>query len=302
MRIIVIIRHIPLTSQLNEYDGTLGRIDPQDIVYGNSNYDLQAVEEAIRIREQFGGIINVIGIGPPWIDAMLRECLAMGTDAAFHICDPLLDGSDAYGLSLAVSRAIKRLEYDLILCGAEAVDDFGCTIFLGPYVAEMLGLPHVSGVTMTEMKPEAREAMLYRKIEGGDREAVLCPLPCLLTVEQGGNEPRYPIFPESLASITKEIKLLDLASLDLDPTEVGPSGSLVKFIRFSPPRARVKKGLVIDTKLSPMERMRMVRSGGTSSKKTVQTVLAGKPKELAEKILLMLRQHGIIEMGNQNEV
>ena len=145
MQIIIIIRHIPLTDPLNEYDPTLGRIDPQDIVYGNSIYNLQAVEEAIRIREQFGGGVNVIGIGPSWIDGMLRECLAMGADAAFHICDRLLDDSDAYGLSLAISRSIKSLEYDLILCGAEAVDDFGCTILLGPYVAEMLGLPHVPG-------------------------------------------------------------------------------------------------------------------------------------------------------------
>ena len=299
MEIVVVVGQVPATGISIEYDRRLNSVDPDDILYIPSRCDMQAVEEAIRIRDSRGeGIITLIAIGPQRVDAALRTYLSMGADVAIHICDRSLENSDAFGLSLALSEAIRDIKYDLILC-SELVDDSGCTTSLAPYIAEMLGLPQVSGVTKIELQAE-KKVIVHRKIEGGERELILSPLPCLLGVEEGINEPRYPTFPDSLASIRKGIQVLDLASLRLKTSEVGSYGSFVKVVRFSPPRGRIKKGLIIDTKLSAAERMKIIKSGGLSSRSS-QKFLTGEPNKLAEEIALILERQGIIRKVSQEK-
>ena len=295
MEIVVITGQVPATDLSIEYDRWLSGVDPNDILYTASRYDLQAVEEAIRIRDsQWEGKVTLLAIGPPRAEAALRRYLSMGADVAVHICDQSLENSDAYGLAFALSRAIRNMRYDLILCGGEWVDDFGCAIFLGPYIAEMLGLPQVSGVTHIELQAGGQGLVVHRKMERGDREVIQCPLPCLLGVETGIGEPRYPTFSDSLAAIRKGIQVIDTASLGLSSTDVGHFGSLIKVARYSPPRGRVKKGLVIDTSLSAAERMKMVISGGLSAKSDKRTLLTGEPNKIAKDIVSVLEGQGII--------
>lgn len=290
VEIVVVVGQVPATGISIEYDRRLNSVDPDDILYIPSRCDMQAVEEAIRIRDSQGeGTITLIAIGPQRVEAALRAYLSMGADVAIHICDWSLENSDAYGLSLALSDAIRSIKYDLILC-SELVDDSGCTIFLAPYIAEMLGLPQVSGVTKVELQAKKKKVIVHRKIEGGERELILAPLPCLLGVEEGINEPRYPTFPDSLASIRKGIQVVDLTSLRLKASQVGSYGSFVKVVRFSPPRGRIKKGLSIDTKLSAAERMKIIKSGELSSRSG--QFLTGEPNKLAEEIALILERQG----------
>ena len=294
MDIVVITGQVPATDVAIEYDRWLNGVDPNDILYTASRYDLQVVEEAIRIRDSQGkGMVTLVGIGPPRVEAALRMYLSMGADAAVHICDRSLENSDAYGLSLALSRAIKDMKYNLILCGAESVDGSGCAVFIGSYIAEILGLPHVSGVTKIELQTGELGLVVHRKIEKGDRQVIRCPLPCLLAVELGINEPRYPTFPDSLASLRKDIRVLDIVSLGLKSTEIGLVSCFTKVVRASPPRGRVKRGLVINTSLTPAERMKLVMSGGLSTK-SKQTLLTGESNKLAEEIVSILVGQGII--------
>lgn len=300
MEIVVVVGQVPATGMSIEYDRRLNSVDTDDILYIPGRSDMQAVEEAIRIRDSRGeGIITLIAIGPQRVDAALRAYLSMGADVAIHICDRSLENSDAFGLSLALSEAIRDIKYDLILC-SELVDDSGCTTSLAPYIAEMLGLPQVSGVTKIELQAKEKRVIVHRKIEGGERELILSPLPCLLGVEEGINEPRYPTFPDSLASIRKGIQVLDLASLRLKTSEVGSYGSFVKVVRFSPPRGRIKKGLIIDTKLSAAERMKIIKSGGLSLRSS-QKFLTGEPNKLAEEIALILERQGIIRKVSEGK-
>lgn len=294
MKIVVIVRQAPAPNLPIEYDRWLGGVDPDDIVYTTSPGDLQAVEEAIRIRDSQGqGTVTLVAIAPAHVETVLQHYLSMGADEAVNICDRHLENSDAYGLALALYRAIRKMKYDLILCGSESVDDCGCSVFLGPYLAEMLGLPHLSGVTKIEVPAGSREVIVQQKMERGDRGILRSPLPCLLAVEEGINEPRYATFPDSLNSLRKDIQVLDLASLGLRAEELGRSGSLTQVVSFSLPRGRVKKGLVIDTKLSAAERMKIVRSGGLSSRSN-RRLLSGEPKELVEEIAAILKSQGII--------
>lgn len=300
MDIVVIVGQVPATDMEIQYDRWLKGVDPNDILYTVSRYDLLAVEEAIRIRDrQKKGTVTLLGIGPKRVEAALRTYLSMGADAAVHICDRSLENLDAYSLAVVLSQAVKGMKYDLILCGAESVDDSGCAFFLGPYVAELLGLPQVSGVAKVELQDSGQGLVVHRKIERGDRQVIRCLLPCLLTVETGINEPRYPTFPASLAAMTKKIQVLDLASLGLKDTEVSHAGSLAKVVGFSPPRRRVKKGLVIDTKLSAAERMKIAMGGGQAAKSDKQTLLSGEVSKLAEDIVSVLVHQGIIRKGSK---
>jgi len=294
MDILVIVGQVPATDMEIQYDRWLNAVDPDDIVYTTSRYDLQAVEEALRIRDiQKKGSVTLLSIGLPRVEAALRMYLSMGADKAIHVCDRSIENYDAYGLSLVLSQAIKGMKYDLILCGMESVVS-GCAFFLGPYLAEMLGLPQVSGITRIELQDEGY-LVVHRKVERGDRQVVLCPLPCLLTVETGINEPRYPTFPNSLAGITKKIQSLDITSLGFRDTEASERGSFIRVIGFSPPTGRIKKGLVIDTQLSATERMKMTMAGGLPTKSGKQTLLTGEPRKLAEQMVSILVNQGIIQ-------
>ncbi len=297
MEILVIVGEVPATDMEIQCDRWLNAVDPDDIVYTTSRYDLQAVEEALRIRDsQKKGTVALLSIGLPRVEATLRMYLSLGADKAIHICDRSIENYDAYGLSLVLSQAIKGMKYDLILCGMESAGS-GCAFFLGPYVAEMLGLPQVSGITKIELQDEGH-LVVHRKVERGDRQVVRCPLPCLLTVETGINEPRYPTFPDSLAGITKKIQLLDVTSPGLRDTEVSRRGSFVKMVGFSPPTSRIKKRLVIDTKLSAAGRMKMTMVGGLPTKSGKQTLLTGEPRKLAEQMVSILANQGIHRIGD----
>jgi len=183
MEIIVIVGQAPASNLPVEYDQHLGGVDPDDVVYTASSVNLQAVEEAIRIREIRGkGRITLVTCGPKRFETTLREYLSLGADGAVHICDASLEKSDIYAISLAIAQAIKKIKYDLIICG-EWVDEFGSSVYLAPYIAQILNLPSVSGVTKIEVPDSSREVVVQQKMPWGDRQILRCPLPCLLAVE-----------------------------------------------------------------------------------------------------------------------
>ena len=291
MEIIVIVGEAPAKNLPVEYDPYLAGVDPDDIVYTTASGDLEAVEEAIRVREKQGkGRVTLVGLGPKGFEAALRKYLALGADAAVHIRDDALEGAGIHDIALTLARAIGDMKYDLILCGDSWADEFGSAVYLAPYLAEMLGVPGISGVTRIEL-PSGGDVLVHRKMERGDRRILRCPLPCLLGLEQGVNEPRYASFPDALLSLTREIQFLDAGSLLID--EMGKSGHPFEFAGYSPPRKRVKKGLVIDTGLSAAERMKLVRSGGLAVKDN-RRLLEGEPAKLAGEIASILESIGVI--------
>lgn len=295
MEIVVVIWQVPLIWTSLEYDRRSNNVDPDDILYTTNAGDLKAVEEAIRIRDRVGrGKVTLLTAGPPQVESSLRECLSMGADAAIHIRSQTLDNHDTYGLCLILALAVKDMTYDLILCGEESLDRFGCVVYPGPHIAETLELPQITGVTSIEIEGKAQGVLAHRKIEHGDREIVRCPLPCLLAVDKAINEPRYPTFPNSIGAIRKDIHVLDAASLGYDTVGLDAFGHYENTVRFSPPTARVKKGLVIDTSLSATERMKIIQAGGLSVRDNRQELLIGEPDKQADEIISILIRRGFI--------
>ncbi|MCX8044665.1 MAG: electron transfer flavoprotein subunit beta/FixA family protein [Desulfobacterota bacterium] len=180
LRIVVLIKQVPDTTAISrramKADGTLNRSALPAIF---NPEDLSALELALRVREQMGGSICAMTMGPPAAAEILRESLYRGVDRAVLLTDKAFAGSDTLATSYVLSCAIKTIGgADLILCGRQAID--GNTAQVGPQVAEKLGINQLTYVERIEALTE-QEITVWREIEQG-RELATSRLPVLLTV------------------------------------------------------------------------------------------------------------------------
>ena len=176
------------------------------------------------IREQAGGKVTVVSMGPPQADVALREALAMGADEAILVTDRAFGGADTWATSYTIASAIKKLDYDLIIAGRQAID--GDTAQVGPQIAQHLGLPQVSYVENIEAVNE-RSIVLRRQFE--DRYHIVeAQLPCLITVLSELNKPRYMsvsgVFDAYREKKVARITLADLEDV-IDKSNIGLGGS-----------------------------------------------------------------------------
>lgn len=209
-------------------------------------YDEYAVEEAIRIKEVQGGEVTVISLGSDATVEALRQALAMGCDRAVLLNDPGLLGGDEFSSAMAIAAAMKQLEYDLILAGWVAIDDGSAQVAVR--VGEILNVPQVTMVT--KLLIAQGSARGEREIEGA-MMTVEVPLPALITVQKGINEPRYPSMKGIMSAKKKEIRKIAAGDLGLEAGEIGEKGakSLVK-ARFLPPKRQSCKAI---NKANPQE-------------------------------------------------
>ena len=221
-----------------------GQVDTEGLPRVLNPYDEFAVEEAVCIREQAPEetTVTLITLGPDPFKDTLRKGLAMGADKAVHLLDSAFEGLDCLGVATALSKAIGSLEYDLILCGRQAVDDDMAQV--GPAIAVLLGIPFVTVVTDLKFSEDQQKAEVTRQIEGGS-EIIEAPLPLLLTCQKGLNEPRLPSLKGIMAAKKKEITVLDAAAIGFDANATGASANRVREIDLALPQAR-KKGIILE--------------------------------------------------------
>jgi len=240
MNIIVCVKHVPDTAAKVELKPDAQSIDTSNLAYVLNPYDEYAVEEAMQLKEKFGGEVTLITMGPKEADEALRTGLAMGADKGIHICDDKLAGSDALVTAKLLSAAIKTLPYDIIFCGKLAVDTNNGQV--GAMVAELLNIPHQTALTKLEIKDKI--ATVQKDVEGG-KAVVETQLPALFTTEKDLNKPRYPSLPGIMKARQKEVKMIDLSALQLDEKSVGKEGSLVHIEELSLPPKR-EAGKIIE--------------------------------------------------------
>ncbi len=234
MEIIVCVKRVPETAEatLAIAEDKKG-IREEGLVFDVNEWDNYAVEEAIRLKEKFGGTVTAITMGKEAANEQVRVCLAKGCDTAIRLTDPKFEGSDGYAVAGILLSVIKKMKYDLILTGAQAEDDcFGQT---GVNLAELLGIPHAALVTKVEILNEKR-AKIQRELEGGLSEVLEIALPAVLTIQTGINEPRYASVMGIRKAMKKEIKVAGLADTGLAETDVGAKGSRTQIEEmFFPP-------------------------------------------------------------------
>ena len=223
MKIVVCIKQVPDTAEvkLDPKTGTLIRDGVPSII----NHDDKAgLEAALQLREKLndGSTVTVVCMGPPQADVALREALAMGADEAHLVSAREFGGSDTYATATIIATALKKIGYDMVITGRQAID--GDTAQVGPQIAEQLKIPQVSYAQ--ELDIVNGEVIVNRQYE--DQYHVLkVQLPCLVTALAELSEPRYMHAGGIVDAYNKEIKVWGFDDLknDLNPEWIGLKGS-----------------------------------------------------------------------------
>lgn len=254
MRFVVCVKQVPDTTEVrvDPETNTLIREGVPAIV---NPLDLYAVEEALILKEQAGGEVIAISMGPPQAEEALREVISMGIDKAILISDPRFAGADTWATSLTLAAAIRKIgDYDIIFTGKQAAD--GDTAQVGPGIAEFLDIPQATFVRKVEgLDPEKRTIRLQSMWEEGS-ECLELPLPCLVTTVKELNEPRLPSLRGKLTAKKTEIPVWGLDDLDVEEKEVGLTGSPTQVIKVFPPPPRAEGELFADAE--PAEAARII--------------------------------------------
>jgi electron transfer flavoprotein beta subunit len=218
VRIVVCIKQVPSSETKVRVSSETGRVDTSEVEWVINPYDEYALETALRIREAQGsGEVSALTLGPERSRTALRTALAMGCDSAAHVQDDALEDSDPLTVGRALAAAIKREPFDLVLCGKQAIDDDYALV--PQAIAHFLDIPHVAVVPEVELAAGANELVAHREVEGAT-ELVKVGLPCLVTIQKGKFEPRYPTLKLMMAAKRKEIPVLGLSDLGLDAAGV----------------------------------------------------------------------------------
>jgi len=233
MNIVVLCKQVPDTYSERRLrgDGALDR-DASDAVLDEINE--RAVEEALQLKEAHGGAVTVVSMGPDRATEAIRKALSMGADAAVHLSDEALAGSDAVGTARALAGAIGTVaDVDLVLAGNEASD--GRSAAVPAMVAEVLGLPALTHAR--EVTVEGGTVTVRRETDDG-MVTLTAELPAVVSVGEKINEPRYPSFKGIMAAKKKPLQTWSLADLGVDAGDVGlgAAWTAVDEITARPPR------------------------------------------------------------------
>jgi electron transfer flavoprotein beta subunit len=227
--IMVCVKNVPFTQEADlTLDPAGTDIRRDNLVYVINEWDNYAVEEAVRLKEERGGTVTALTLGPEEDEEVLRRCLAMGADGAVRI-EPGGLPADASVTAALLSAAIKMSPCDLVLTGVQA-DDLNHGV-VGGLVAERLGLPHASVVRGLELDEGGAHVTI--ELDGGQEETAHVPLPALLSIQTGINEPRYVSIMGIRKAAKMEIEVLEAASLGLSADDLAPD--LVLEETYPPP-------------------------------------------------------------------
>lgn len=232
MNIVVCVKQVPATQKV-EVDPVTGVLKRDGIETKMNPYDLYAMETAMQIQKQTGAKIHVITMGPPAAKAVLQEGFALGAQEGWLMTDRKFAGADVLATSYTIASGIRQItDVDLILCGKQTTD--GDTAQVGPEMAEVLGIPHISWVTGLIAADE--EGLTVRQDLTEVDAVARIPYPCLITVEKGIFQPNLPSYRRQLASADYPIHTLSAAQCEgLDVRRIGLSGSPTQVERiFSP--------------------------------------------------------------------
>jgi len=234
MKIVVLVKQVPDSGSersLRSDDNTIERKSANNVI---NEMDEYAIEEALKLREAHGGEVTILTMGPDSATESIRKSLSMGPDKAVHVLDDALHGSCALATSKVLAAAVKTLEADLILTGAEATDARGQVV---PHmISERLGIAALTGARKVTV--DGSTLTIERQTEEG-YEVVTASTPAVVSVWDTINEPRYPSFKGIMEAKKKPVQTLSLADLGVAVEEVGFAGASTAVVEHSkrPPRS-----------------------------------------------------------------
>ena len=227
MKIVVCIKQVPDTNEV-KLDPKTNRLIRDGVPSIINHDDKAGIEAALQLKERVGGTVTVVCMGPPQADVALREALAMGCDEAYLLSAREFGGSDTCATAIIISSALKKIGYDIVFTGRQAID--GDTAQVGPQIAENLGIPQIS---YTEELVDVTDETITVKRQYEDRYHIIeAKLPCLLTAIQELAEPRYMHAGGIIDAYAKDITVWGFEDLNdtINPDHIGLMGSPTKVV------------------------------------------------------------------------
>lgn len=221
MNIIVCVKQVPNTTEIriDPVTNTLIREGVESIL---NPFDTYAIEEAVRLKEQHGGTITALCMGPPQAEEILREAVSLGVDEIILLSDRRFAGADTWATSLTLAAAIKKIDkFDLVICGQQAID--GDTAQVGPGIAAHLDIRQGCFIRRIEEITDC-SITLQRLLEDG-YDRLQLKLPAVITVVKEVNTPRLPSLRGKRNARTAELKVWNATDLGLDEKDIGLNGS-----------------------------------------------------------------------------
>jgi electron transfer flavoprotein alpha/beta subunit len=264
--IIVTLKQVPDPEAPKESfkidDVAMKILNPANVDPVINGFDENAIEAALQIREAVGGKVVAVSMGEEGATRALKQALAMGVDEGILLHDAAFANADAASTAYVLAEAIKKIgTYDLILCGRQASDWDQAQVPSG--IAEFLGLPSVTAAQKVGAHGEV--VRVERLLEDGYEVLDIRP-PCLVTVSNEANKPRYPTLKGIMAAGKKKLPVWNAAEMGLDTARVGNAGALTRVTKLYIPRFEGK----------------------------CEFIEAETPEEMGEKLALRLRELKII--------
>lgn len=250
MRIFVCIKQVPDSAQIRVHPVT-NTIMRQGVPTIINPYDLFGLEEALRLRDRFGGVVTVLTMGPPMASESLRKALGYGADRGLLLTDRFFAGSDTLATSYALSKLIEKAAEDhgmpqIVFCGKQTID--GDTAQVGPGIAQRLGLSQLTYVSaIDEIDPEQGTITVRRRADHGV-QVLTSRLPAMITMLEGSNEIRRGTQADVLRAAQTKIMQWNAAGVGIEDLSLcGLRGSPTVVKRVFAPAARSEKAEMIPT-------------------------------------------------------
>lgn len=240
MKIAVCVKYVPVAAQMR-FDATTRTLVREGVASELNPFDRLGVACAVALRTRPDDEVVVVSMGPPQSRDGLLQCLALGADRAVLLSDRAFVGSDTLATARALALVLSREQPDLILCGRNSTD--AETGQVGPELAELLDLPHISQVRQLSYQAQTRRLLAERVTDTGTQQ-IICPCPAVVCVTEGVAPERYPLPAEIAAAQSKPLEVLTGAQLSADLSQFGVTGSPTWVDELRPVPAK-RRGLVI---------------------------------------------------------
>ncbi len=242
MKIVVCIKQVPATNDA-KIDPETKRIVREGMKAILNPFDTYAVEEAVQLRDRFGGEVISLSMGPPKAEASLRETISVGVNRGILLSDRAFGGSDTWATSYALAKAIEKIgDVDLVICGKQAID--GDTAQVGPGIAAHLDWLQATYVMAVE--DATGNSIKVKRMHEDGYDICELPLPAVITVVKDINTPRIPSLKGRMASQKSEIPVWKPDDIGADTSKIGLDGSPTRVVKTQPPPPRHTSTKVIE--------------------------------------------------------
>ena len=287
----VYIKQAPDSSSVY-IDPISGQVDAERFVQILNPADACALEAAVRLKEQFGGTVLALTLGPADAAGALRAALAIGADQAVRLWNPRADSWGPFAVAAVLAGYISQHTPDLVLCG-DSSSDWGSGS-VGPAIAEYLDLPQITSVMQFAVTRDTTDGIpslqVTRRLERSYREILAARPPLLLTVTSDLNEPRYPSLPAHMAALQATIPVHDALPL-LDSAAYADQDETV-ILEMHTPRPLTHRIAAPISQHSAFERIGEILAGGATGRQT--RIVEGSSEELARALVAFLREKGFV--------